>query len=99
MSQTPRVARSYCPGCEPDANPVGEVLDACWCDVHAPTRDGLDDAVVTLGAHLSGTAEAGGLDNKRWCDFFHREARPALAPSSPKPGRRRAPPGPAGAPS
>jgi hypothetical protein len=26
---------------------------------------------VTASAHLSGSAEAGGDDNRRWCDILH----------------------------
>jgi hypothetical protein len=35
-------------------------------------RDGLDDAVVSAAAYLSGSAEAGGDDNRRWCEILHR---------------------------
>jgi hypothetical protein len=65
------VARSYCPGCEPDADPTREILDVRWCDAHVPCRDGSDDAVVTSEAFLSGSAEAGGDANRRWCEMFH----------------------------
>jgi hypothetical protein len=33
-------------------------------------RDG-DDKVVSASAYLSGSAEAGGDDNRRWCDILH----------------------------
>jgi hypothetical protein len=33
--------------------------------------DGGDDEVVTASAYLSGSAEAGGDDNRRWCDILH----------------------------
>jgi hypothetical protein len=65
------VARSYCPGCEPDADPTREILDVRWCDAHLPSRDGSQDAVVTSDAFLSGSAEAGGDANRRWCEMFH----------------------------
>jgi len=65
------VARSYCPGCEPDADPLSEILDVRWCDAHAPARDGSDDAVVNCDAFLSGSAEAGGDANRRWCELLH----------------------------
>jgi hypothetical protein len=69
------VARAYCPGCEPGADPTREILDVRWCDGHAPARDGSDDAVVTSEAFLSGSAEAGGEANRRWCELFHSAAR------------------------
>ncbi len=73
LSDTPTVARSYCPGCEPDADPSRQVLDVHWCDAHTPVRDGLDDAAVTSDTYLPGNAEAGGEGNKRWCDLLHRD--------------------------
>jgi len=71
------VARSYCPRCEPEADPIGEVLNVAWCEAHAPTRDGLDDHAVTHAGPASLTIEAGGGDNRHWCDLLHREGRRA----------------------
>jgi hypothetical protein len=71
FSETPHVARAYCPGCDPDADPSQEILDVCWCESHAPARDGADDELMTVSAYLSGSAEAGGDDNRRWCDVLH----------------------------
>src|SRR3982074_3628530 len=72
LPDTPCVARAYCPGCEPDAGPSQEILGVRWCESHSPARDGADDEVVTASAYLSGSAEAGGDDNRRWCDILHR---------------------------
>ena len=72
-SETPCVARAYCPRCEPEADPIGEVLNVRWCEAHAPARDGLDDHAVSHGASPSLTIEAGGADNRQWCDLLHRE--------------------------
>src|SRR4029450_7334288 len=69
---TPLVARLYCPGCEPAPDPTAEVLAVLWCQSHLPIRGGLDDAVVSASAYLSGSSEAGGEDNRRWCEIFHR---------------------------
>ena len=74
-SAIPPVARGYCPGCEPDADPIREVLDVRWCESHVPVRDGLDDAAVRADAYLSGGSEAGGDGNRRWCELLHRSAR------------------------
>lgn len=71
LTDTPVVARSYCPGCEPEADPVAEILDVRWCDAHTPARDGSDDAIVASDAYLSGSAEAGGDVNRRWCELLH----------------------------
>ena len=71
LPDTPSAARAYCPGCEPDADPSQDILDVRWCESHFPARAGADDEVVTASAHLSGSAEAGGNDNRRWCDLLH----------------------------
>lgn len=71
---TPLVARLYCPGCEPMADPTSEILDVLWCEAHSPVRGGLDDALVSAAAYLSGGAEAGGDDNRRWCEILHRRS-------------------------
>jgi len=72
IPDTPSVGRPYCPACEPDADPTLEILDVRWCESHLPGREGADDAIVSTAAYLSGTVEAGGDDNRRWCELFHR---------------------------
>lgn len=71
--ETPDMSRRYCPGCEPDADPIGEILQVQWCAIHSPSQAGLDDAGVTSTAFLSGNAEAGGEENARWCAFIRGE--------------------------
>jgi hypothetical protein len=71
LPDTPNVARAYCPGCEPGADPSREILDVRWCESHCPVRDGADDEIVIASAYLSGSAEAGGDDNRRWCAILH----------------------------
>ena len=85
-SDSPVLARLYCPGCEPDADPFAEILDVHWCEAHLPSREGTDDGTVAAAIVVSGSAEAGGEGNRRWCELFHREARSPV-PSSPR--RRR----------
>lgn len=72
LADSPAVARPYCPGCEPGADPLREVLDVRWCDEHVPVREGTADQRVDSSAFLSGTAEAGGEVNRRWCELLHR---------------------------
>ena len=72
LPDTPSLARTYCPGCEPEVDPTSEILDVRWCESHSPLSDGFDDAVVSATAYLSGSAEAGGEDNRRWCEILHR---------------------------
>ena len=71
LADTPCVARAYCPGCEPDADPGRDILDMRCCESHTPARGGIDDDVVASSVYLSGSAEAGGDDNRRWCEILH----------------------------
>jgi hypothetical protein len=50
-----------------------EILDVHWCDAHLPARGGLDDVLATARGITYGSAEAGGEDNRRWCQLIHRE--------------------------
>jgi hypothetical protein len=72
IQDSPVLGRSCCPGCEPEADPIREILDIRWCDAHSPLNDGLDDGLVCTAAYVSGSSEAGGDDNRRWCEVFHR---------------------------
>jgi hypothetical protein len=64
--------RAYCPGCEPDADPIAEILDTRWCATHMPSQAGADDASVVADIFLTGSGDAGGEDNRRMCEIFHR---------------------------
>src|SRR4029450_10936473 len=66
IPHTPVMARFYCPDCEPNADPIGEILDVRWCESHSPLREGLDDAMVGAEVSVAGGSEAGGGDNRRW---------------------------------
>lgn len=75
LPDTPAVARPYCPECEPEADPCREILDVRWCAAHTPAWSGTDDSAVRAEAFLSGSTEAGGDDNRRWCQLLHRPSR------------------------
>ena len=68
------VVRPYCPGCEPETDPMRELLELRWCPSHAPAWDGTDDILVAATSRAGGSAEAGGEDNRRWCELIHRES-------------------------
>lgn len=40
------VGREYCPACEPEADPIREVLTLKWCWHHTPSAAGSEDAAV-----------------------------------------------------
>jgi hypothetical protein len=75
QAATRDASRSYCPRCDLAADPTREVLDVRWCDAHAPIRDGLEDGRVSFESSVILNNEAGGADNRRWCDLIHRRAR------------------------
>jgi hypothetical protein len=74
LPDSPIVARAWCPGCEPFADPTLQILDLRHCEQHAPARDGSEDGSVTSDGAASGSAEAGGDANRSWCELLHREA-------------------------
>src|SRR2546428_6337551 len=53
LLETLSVARLYCPGCEPNVDPVKEILDVRWCTAHRPKADGVDDAKISAYAYRS----------------------------------------------
>jgi hypothetical protein len=85
-AEKPSIARCYCPGCEPNADVLLEILEVRWCDEHVPERNGSDDALATARGVALGSVEAGGDDNRRWCALIHGApvpasgTRPATAP-------------------
>lgn len=83
VPDTPYQARSYCPLCEPEADPIKEILEVRWCELHTPSRSGSADDYIRSNAYLSGSAEAEGADNKRWCDAIHRGIEAPLDPPTP----------------
>lgn len=83
LPDTPSVARVFCPGCEPDADPAGEILEVRWCSSHRRGDAGIEDARVGADALLTGAGEAGGAENRAWCELLHRhsaDSAPASAP-------------------
>lgn len=79
IPDSPYLAQSWCPGCQPDRDPTVEILDVRWCDSHRQSDAGDED--VLGGGFLSGSAEAGGEGNRRVCDFIHRQALPSSQPA------------------
>ena len=77
---TPVRTTDWCRVCEPDRDPIAEpLLNEQLCANHQPDRAGSADDVVTSSAYLSGSAEAGGDDNRRWCALIHGTAAALLA--------------------
>ena len=70
LEDTPDLAVRYCPACEPDRNPLAEILVVRYCVRHEPPLYGTADAGVAH-SFISGS-EAGGEDNRRLCDLLHR---------------------------
>ena len=71
------VVRPYCPSCEPDTDPTRTLVELRWCPTHTPAWGGSDDLLVTANALPGGSGEAGGEDNRRWCELIHGESASA----------------------
>lgn len=69
--ETGSVARLYCPGCEPDADPTAEILDVRWCTEHTPSWAGAEDPGTAV--YITNSSEVGGEDNRLWCALVHRK--------------------------
>jgi hypothetical protein len=59
-----------CPGCSPELAPDTYVVH--YCPSHEPVRSGAEDERVATDNYMSNT-EAGGKDNRRFCDWLHRK--------------------------
>lgn len=75
LQDTPNLATYYCPTCEPNRDTLAEILDVRWCHMHTPSWAGRDDDAVQPVSFLSGSNEAGGDENRRWCELVHRGRR------------------------
>jgi hypothetical protein len=67
------VVRPYCPTCEPETDPTRDLVELRWCPTHTPAWGGTDDLLVAASALPGGSGEAGGEDNRRWCELIHGE--------------------------
>ena len=74
VSDTPALGRWWCPACEPAADPLTEILELHPCARHPLSVAGIDDGGRSYVA-AAGNAEAGGRDNRAWCDWLHRSSR------------------------
>lgn len=77
LPETSPVGRGYCPGCEPDADPITEVLNLAPCYQHqreAPT--GLDDEQVPPSTEpVLGVGDADGKDCRHFAELLRRARR------------------------
>ena len=75
VPETPNLATEWCPACEPDRDPIKEILQVRPCIVHPNFEFGSADAMVPPAEHSqwSTPGEAGGEDNRRFCDLLRGE--------------------------
>jgi hypothetical protein len=72
LGDTPDLSRAYCPACEPEADPLREILTTRWCMEHYPVTTGTaDEAARTSGVTLSST-EFDADVNRRVCALLGR---------------------------
>jgi len=74
LNDSPHLARFYCPRCQPELDPSREILETRWCGEHHDAGRGVEDDAVACG-YVTSSTEAGGEDNRAWCELFHRKKR------------------------
>jgi len=72
IEETPNVTRAYCPACEPEADPIKELLEVTYCNLqgHRPAFNGDADTPVEW---IGSAGEAGGEPNRLLCNALHRK--------------------------
>lgn len=88
-ADTPVMSENWCPVCEPDRDPSVEILQVLYCSKHpnpgTPGQDGGEaDSQVASGTYLSGSATAGGFDNRQASEVIHRGRSLDVPPSPPQ---------------
>jgi hypothetical protein len=68
--------RTYCPECRPDIDPLTGLWNVCYCGEHLPAELGTADALARVPDVPASPNEAGGNENRLWCNFFHRKELP-----------------------
>lgn len=68
---SPNVTSKWCPTCRPDADPMKELLEESYCDMHRQGLMGSEDILVSSGHTPTSSVEADGHD----CREFQRLIR------------------------
>ena len=73
------MTRDVCPICEPEVDPLVELVIEAWCHRHRPDMEGNADSAVPResrpegGCDYFGTAyDVEGAENRARCDLIHR---------------------------
>jgi hypothetical protein len=85
VKDTPVISVTWCPGCEPDRDPISEVLLVYWCTNHPNPGSigmdrGADDGLVRGGGYMSGSNPAEGFTNRQGCEVVHRQKSLEVSP-------------------
>lgn len=76
VRDSPIVTRPFCPVCEADIEQDTSMCEIRFCHMHQPSSSGADDDVIPASmreTYPAGSSEAGGLDNRAWCELLHRK--------------------------
>jgi hypothetical protein len=66
LPETANLARSCCPGCEPDADPLAEILQIDYCALHRPSLAGSDDDRVEAPIGILGSSDTDGETQRQF---------------------------------
>lgn len=75
IPETPNLAKDWCPMCEPDRDPLTEILQIRACAIHPVYEWGTADAMVKPAEdhNWSTPGEAGGEHNRKFNDLLRGE--------------------------
>ena len=75
IAETPNLSKDWCPVCEPDLDPLKEILSVKYCWAHPPSMIGSADCTVTAceDPGWQNPGEAGGLHGRLFNDMLRGE--------------------------
>ncbi len=76
VAETKAVTRDWCPLCEPEVDPLRELVIEARCGEHRPGTSGPDDSkLVGFGCGLSGGGDIDSETNAAMNDLLYRRQR------------------------
>ena len=79
LSPTGEVTHDWCPMCEPQVDPLKELVVVLWCPSHQRASTGLDDAALREKFSPNSMAisdeETDAATQRAWADFLHQNAK------------------------
>ena len=74
IADTPDLSRLWCPSCQPERDPLSEILRVDYCGTYVPDRTGSEDKAALATMESCGptaTPREGGDEGAAWCSLIH----------------------------